>query len=415
MRRRSWAFGARLALAVVVLGACGSSSSNGLTSNDASVPPWIAPSAGDLAAFSYLTDTIPATITVDGARGLAVIDTGDPWVLLDPTTFPAAASLSQSGGTVPSIALAGTSTNDPWVYGSTTGDVDIDPTFAIEANVGCTVLCGLVASFNYRDVTLTLGSATTPSGLEASTTLGFMLLGGDGTSMFPASRIVVTVSLEGKDYSMILDTGATDVTVSAAAFAALTADGRTQISGGVDTTSGMSTSSLTRAATVAVGGVVVDGVVIAHDPSFDTNQLSQLSSDVGYTIDGSLGGTFLHDFYVTVDYAKEQLTLARYQDLSFILDQGELIGITLGVVSGTGVYEVTAVSGDAATKKVSVNDVVTAIDGTDLASVSSLQVAALIYGKVGSTKQVTFGKAAKLANMTVPILVDETLPLPSAG
>jgi C-terminal processing protease CtpA/Prc len=177
----------------------------------------------------------------------------------------------------------------------------------------------------------------------------------------------------------------------------------------------MSTSSLTRAATVAVGGVVVDGVVIAHDPSFDTNQLSQLSSDVGYTIDGSLGGTFLHDFYVTVDYAKEQLTLARYQDLSFILDQGELIGITLGVVSGTGVYEVTAVSGDAATKKVSVNDVVTAIDGTDLASVSSLQVAALIYGKVGSTKQVTFGKAAKLANMTVPILVDETLPLPSAG
>jgi hypothetical protein len=224
----------------------------------------------------------------------------------------------------------------------------------------------------------------------------------------------VTVSLEGKDYSMILDTGATDVTVSAAAFAALTADGRTQISGGVDTTSGMSTSSLTRAATVAVGGVVVDGVVIAHDPSFDTNQLTQLSSDVGQTIDGSLGGTFLHDFYVTIDYPSHELTLARYADLSFILDQGELIGITLGI-STTGAYEVTAVSGDAATKKVSVSDVVTAIDGTDLASVSSLQVAALLYGKVGSTKQVTFGKASKLAKMTVPILVDETLPLPSAG
>jgi len=396
----------------MLLGACGSSATTSTPKDGGASRS--APSEADLKAFSYLTNTIPATITVDGASALAVIDTGDPWVLLDPVTFPAAASLGQSGGTVTSISLAGTSTSDPWVYGETSGDIAIDPTFAIEANVGCTVLCGFVASFNYRDVSLALGSAATPSGLEAPTTLPFKLLGGEGNSAFPASRIVVTVSLEGTDYSMIVDTGATDVTVSAAAFAALTADGRTQISGGVDTTSGMSTSSLTRAATVAVGSVSAAGVVIAHDTSFDMN-LAQVSTDVGHTIDGSLGGTFLHNFYVTVDYAGQQLSLARYQDVSFILDQGEHIGITLGVEPDGTSFAVTSVSGDAATKGVAVNDFVTAIDGTELASISELQVAALIYGKVGSTKAVTFGAAAKLAHMTVPILVDETLPLPSGA
>ena len=56
---------------------------------------------------------------------------------------------------------------------------------------------------------------------------------------------------------------------------------------------------------------------------------------------------------------------------------------------------------------------VTAIAGQDLASRSPFEAAALLFGPVGQTKLVTFGTAATLSNMSVPILVDETLPLPA--
>jgi hypothetical protein len=229
--------------------------------------------------------------------------------------------------------------------------------------------------------------------------------------VYPASRVVVTVSVEGKDYAMIVDTGATDVTLSAAAYSALTADGRVQISGDVETTTGSSTSSLTRAAKVTVGGVEVDDLVVAHDTSFD-DHLASVSMDAGKTIDGSLGGTFLRDFYVTVDYPNRTLGFARYTDTSFLLDQAELIGITLGI-DETNDYVVNGATGDAAKKGVTVGDVILAIDGTTLTAVSEIQVEALLYGKVGSTRLVKFGTAATLSNMTVPILVDETLPLPT--
>jgi C-terminal processing protease CtpA/Prc len=162
---------------------------------------------------------------------------------------------------------------------------------------------------------------------------------------------------------------------------------------------------------VTVGGVEVDRVVVAHDTSFDAH-LASVSMDAGKTIDGSLGGTFLRDFYVTVDYPKHTLGLARYTDTSFLLDQAELIGITLGIDEAND-YVVNAATGDAAKKGVTVGDVILAIDGTTLSSVSEIQVEALLYGKVGSTRLVKFGTAATLSKMTVPILVDETLPLPT--
>jgi hypothetical protein len=365
----------------------------------------------DLVAMSHLTNAIPTTITVGSATGLALIDTGDPWALLDPARFPSVASLGTTGGTIPSVVIAGETVSNPYVYSSTLGDLSEDPTLQIYANVGGTVLDSFIPSLNYRDATFTLDGASTPTGLLAPTTLDFLLKGGDGTSNYPPSRIVVTVSVEGTDYAMIVDTGASDVTLSQRAFTALTSDGRVQIAAGVDTTSGMTSSSLTRAASVAIGSVSVGSVVIAHDTSFDMN-LASVSMDAGETIDGSLGGTFLHDFYVTIDYANEKLTLARYSDLSFIIDQGEHIGITLGI-EGTNTYVVTAATGDAAKKGATVGDVLVAIDGTGLASIGELQVAALLYGAVGSTRLVKFGAATTLANMSVPILVEESLPLPA--
>lgn len=368
----------------------------------------------DAVAFSRLTNAMPVDITVGAATGWAIVDTGNPWVLLDPTTFPAAASLSaQTGGSLSSPLVISSSTlNGVYAFGSNAGDDPVESMFQIDGNVGCTVLCGLVPSLNYRDVTFTLGGTAAPSGLMAPVSVPFSLEGGGTESgvVLPKSRIVVDVSIEGTTHSMILDTGASSVTVSQSVYATLTADGRTQISGGQSTTtSGMSATELTRVSSIVLGGAEVDGVVVAHDASFDMN-LAAVSSDVGHTIEGSLGGTFLHDFYVTIDYAQQTLTFARYTDVSFALDFAQRIGITLGI-EPDGSYGVASATGDAASKGVQTGDFITGIDGQVLTSLDELQVSTLLFGPVGSTRLVTFGQAATLAGMKVPILVEENLPL----
>ena len=297
-------------------------------------------------------------------------------------------------------------------------------TFNLDANVGCTVVCGFSPSFNYRDVELTLAASgqapPTPSNIEAAVVVPFSFEGGglEGGLTVPKSRIVVPVTIEGVKYTMILDTGASDVTVSAAAYSALVADGRTQISGGTtQTASGSSTSAITRAASMVVGAsggptVEVTGVIVAHDSSFDSN-LESVSTDVGETIDGSLGGTFLHDFFVTVDYTSQTISFARYTDTSFNLDAAEHIGLTLGT-DAAGDYGVASVSGSAVALGIEEGDIIVRIENEELSTLTTLEIATLPFGAVGSTRAVTFGAAANNANMTIDVPVDETLPLPSA-
>ncbi len=372
--------------------------------------PTATPATADVQAFSRLTNLIPTNAVVGGSSGWVYVDTGNPWALLDPTTFPSAAA---NGGTLPSIAMGGVTASNPFAYGSATGDITGDSTFNVYGNVGCTVVCGFTPSFNFRDATLTLGNVSPPSGLEPAVVTSFSLEGGgtEGGVAVPRSRIVVNVSVEGKSYAMIVDTGASEVTLSEAAFSALTSDGRVQLSSGsAETTSGTSSVSLTRAASVVLGGVDVDSVVVAHDSSFDQN-LAAVSTDVGQTIDGSLGGTFLHDFYVTVDYSAETISLARYEDTSFALDPGEHLGLDLEI-DESGNYFVAQATGDAATKGVRAGDAILSIDGQTLSSLTTLEASVLLFGAVGASKVVAFGAAENVAFSSVAILVDETLPLP---
>jgi len=366
-------------------------------------------------AFSYITNVIPVQVTYGGTTATGFVDTGNPFIELDPTVFTSAASLSSNGQDVPSLVVGGSTTvTNAYVIPTNEGLSSPDPAFPLAANLGCAGICGFVATFNYRDVVFGLGSTagTPPSDLAAETVLPFSFEGGsvdDGITV-PRSRIVVTVSLEGNNYEMILDSGASTVALSAAAYNTLTADGRAQVSGGsVETTSGVSTSMLSRAKSITVGGVEVDSVVVTYDPSFASTQLAAISTDVGRTIDGSLGGTYLHDFYVTVDYAASQVHLARYQDLSFAVDPAEQIGLSLEASDGG--YAVAAVSAAAAAQGVSVNDVVTAINGVQIADLAAAQIAVLEHGAVGASKQVVFGSAATLAGQTVSMVVEEQLPL----
>jgi hypothetical protein len=368
----------------------------------------------DILAFTRVTNLLTVPVDVEGTTALLFVDTGSPIVLLSPTSFPDAPAI----GSVSALTVESDNVTNVQVVTSSIAPASPDPSVPLGGVLGCTVFCTSVMSFNYRDAIFTIGSPTPPSGLQPETVLGFSFKGGGtdqvgGTPVtIPRSRVVVSVDIEGTAHKMILDSGATAVTVNQALFAEITQDGRAQISGGSATsTLGMSTTTLTRTKTLGVAGAQAERVVVAYDSSFDTN-LSAVSADAGETIEGSLGGTFLENFYVTVDYPNRQVHFAPYTDTSFILDPGATFGFSLALSGST--YSVAEVfSGtSAATKGVLVGDVIVAIDGQTLASLTLSEVAVLAGGKVGSTKSVRFGAAEALADRTVSFTMTDLLPLP---
>jgi Aspartyl protease len=379
------------------------------SSNSSPVAPVPVPQA-EVVAFAHITNLTPVEVSVGSGMGWGIVDTGDPIVELDPAVFPSASSDAKLGA----IEVGTLTVHDVQVLASAEGLTSPDPALPLVANIGCGALCGRVASFNYRDVTFALGTdvPSAPSGLLQESILDFSFEGGK-EGQVPRSRVVVTVSIEGTDHTMMLDTGATYITLDQSAFSAITDDGRKQLPGGmVETTEGESPISLTRVKTVAIGSASVSGVVAAHSAGFDTI-LENISGDAGETIEGSLGGTFLNHFYVTIDYPNKKLHLAAYEDHSFAIDPAENIGFDLGVFAGGGFgVGVVFAGSSAAAKGVQVGDAVVAIDGKALASLSASEAALLCFGAVGSTKMVQFGAGAGVANETVALQVDEFLPLP---
>src|SRR3984957_6223546 len=253
-------------LALLVLAGCSGSSSPSGTEDGGALPP-----AAAITAFTRVTKILLVPVDVAGTTGLLGIDTGDPFVLLSPTTFPSAPAV----GTVATLSVESDDLTDVPVITSSESPSSPDPAITLGGLLGCTVICKTVVSFNYRDSMFTIGSSASPSGLESDMRLPFALKGGGmeqsgGVPVTePPSRVVVSVDIEGTMHTMIVDTGASSVTVNQAVCSALTADGRVQLSGGtVDTTSGKSSASFTRAKTISVGGVQASGVVVAHDTDF---------------------------------------------------------------------------------------------------------------------------------------------------
>jgi hypothetical protein len=160
-----------------------------------------------------------------------------------------------------------------------------------------------------------------------------------------------------------------------------------------------------------VGGVELDDVVVAQADAFDA-KLQSLSTDAGETIDGSLGGTFLHAFYVTIDYAGSKVHFAPYNDPSWAIDPAHSIGAQIGLDADRN-FAVIAVTPAASAQGIAIGDLVTAIDGKSLSADLAFQALASVYGAVGDSKTVTFGQAASaaVATKTLTLVVEEWLPL----
>jgi len=365
-------------------------------------------------AFAHSLSVIPVQVTVGDATGYVTVDTGDPLSILDGTYFDAVSAPAYTAGDDASLDLGATTIPHAFVINSWITNVSsglFDFTFG---NLGCSVTCAYAASFDYQNVDVALhehmDQVTPPAGVGADQTVHFSLDGGHAMGL-PVSRVIVPVTLDGVTYRMMVDTGATSVTVSAAAFTTLTSDGRTTAPNPTTTTSGTDDGKITRAHAVVVGGIEVDGPVVQHDSNFD-KILANISADVGYTVDGSLGGTYLRNFFVTVDYPNSVLHLAPYDDTHWALDAGHRVGFTVAAPTVDG-YAVTSVWGNAAAQGIKVGDNVIGIGGRDVfAFYNVLELQASLLGAVGTTRRIQLGNAATHdEDADLEVKIEERLPL----
>jgi hypothetical protein len=346
-----------------------------------------------------------------------LVDTGAPFTLVDPAPF---------GDTLPQQ----TKVNVDIGLGALT--IDHVPALQVTTStmngldlggiLGGDVLRQFSTQFDYRDQTLRLGDGAQPSDVEQpGATLAFKLQGGgrvpvDLTSSidFPATRIPVTVTLDGVDHPFVLDSGASEVTVRSAVFSALVADGRAQLGGfPIATAAGATTATVTRARAITVAG---EAVATPPVMSIGDSLIETLSSEVGHPVDGLLGGSFLREFLVTIDYPRGELHLQRYATRAHVVDEFQRVGIAIGAGTAAHRFAVSAVyaGSDAQAKSISVGDELVAVDGQALDGLDIVAADRLLDGAPGAQHQLSLGATAQttLANTTVTVRVDDLVPVP---
>jgi hypothetical protein len=260
-------------------------------------------------------------------------------------------------------------------------------------------------------------------GGNSAVTLGTDSMGNPITSPavnIPATRIVVPVGIDGFTHTCIVDSGATQLSLRSTVYDSLTADGRAQLPGGIEimTISGPSLAAVTRAKTITVGtATVATPPVMSIMTSTPDELLNNISKELNTTIDCLLGGSFLRNFLVTIDYPGTTLHLEPYLTPP-IPDEFRRVGFTIGLDATATHFVVASVypNTDAASMGVAVNDEVVSIDGTSLAAVQYVDAAdQLLDGTVGTSKMVTFGTTKSAANTgkTLTLQVDDLIPNPA--
>ncbi len=426
---------------------CGSSGSSdtgpGLTTMGMLGKPSVALIAGNLI---FVSASMNAMDEDPGSFGM-LIDSGSPVVLIDPSLF----------GTTPPTTTAKISTTvslglldankqpvviidnapvlqvsnammDALGFGGILGG-DVMRQFSVQLDYAAPMMqgfcLGCTASTDRTDVQLPgdVVPFTLKGGGNSPVTLGTDSQGNAINSPvvgIPPTRIPVTVTIDGTDHPCIVDTGATEVSLRSTVFDQLVSDGRAQLVSGIAimTIAGASNASLTRAKTMTVGDSTVDDVPVMTIMSTVPDQLLDgISSELGKPIDCLLGGSYLRNFLVTIDYPNGQLDLQPYLTPP-IPDEFRRVGITIGLDATGSNFVVSSVypNSDAAAKGIKVNDEIVAIDGTRLANVGYVAAAdQLLDGTPGTSKTLTFGPKTtdpSLANAMVSVLVDDLIPNP---
>jgi len=419
-------------LAALSMASCGGGDSKYAVTGTLGIPSSTVVGANLIFAEASLNGSLAQP---DGEFGV-LIDSGSPVVLLDPSHFgqpgPATANdvkvnvdlgFVKDGSTIvtikgiPALALSAAMMDEIGFGGILGGNVMRD--FSIQLDYAAPTMEGFC-----------LGCVSGPRDDVASpgTAVPFTLRGGgtgpvplasnvQPTVTIPPTRIPVTVDIEGVQHPFILDTGASEVSVRTSVFADMTSDGRPTLTGfPITTVTGDSGASVARAKALTVGGGMVAEVAVMTIPGDELlDGISQELDRSGKTqIDGLLGGSFLRNFLVTIDYPKGQLHLQRYNTPTF-QDEFKRVAIELGGTPagsrhsyGVGVvYPGT----DAEQKGIRVNNEVWSIDGVSLDGMDAIQADALLNGTPGTTKTLAISNSDSAATpVNVQVLVEDLIP-----
>jgi hypothetical protein len=371
-----------------------------------------------------------AEVSIDAQpQSFLLVDTGSPVTLVDPTMYPAIAfpatpevkvSISFGGFTVDDVpALQTTALGDrgnsnvPEIVGG-----NLMQQFPVQLDYS---VRDPNRAFRIGASNMSAMGVEEPGGEVAFTLTGggreIVDMASSATNDVPATRIPITVDIEGTSHPFLLDTGASEVTVRASVYAALTADGRAQLSGlPIGTAAGAKQATVTRARTITVAGqTVVDAPVM----TIGDQLIDGLQGELGRPMDGLLGGSFLREFLVTIDYPQGKLQLQRYVPPAAIKDEFKRVGIELGTGSGAHAYAVAVVypGSDAEAKGINMGDVLVSVDGQDLDNLDPISADESLDGAVGTTKQITLADAANasIANGTIEVRVDDLIPVPQVS
>ncbi len=354
----------------------------------------------------------------DAEPQLLGVDTGAPETVLDPHVF-ADQGVKSGVGTI-GLGFGGLTFDDVPYWGLE---------FCAPGQCGSQDVVGLVgggllkdfeASFDYRAPSLTLGTPELPAGLQTADSIDFSLEGGGASQVgsdktdVPPTRIVLTATVEGKELTLVLDAGASLVVLDSTVFASLTADGRPTADAEAATESGIQDSKVARSRSIKLGKSEVTGAPIFSAPA---GLLDDLAGEVGHSVDGLLGGTFLREFLVSVDYPNSVVELRRYDSRDHIHDQYIRVALAIGPVDDSadtsyGVTQIFPDSDVSADPDSACFGLVTSVDGTKLAGLGVEAADTLLRGAAGESRTLEIESMCSAATFTKTFVVKDVLALP---
>jgi hypothetical protein len=348
-----------------------------------------------------------------GPTRSAAVDTGAPVTLLDPNAF---AGVSAGHGQVAVLQLGAVTLHHLAVEGlspcgmmACSGDV-------LDGLVGGNVLSSFRPSFDYQGGRFSLS----PLAPDAETVLPFSLEGGGLGRLagetevirFEPTRIAVVAMIEGGAHPLVVDSGASLTVIRPALFQALAADGRGRQVVSPLTVMGIAPGEALRLRSISLGGAEVNGA-----PALQVGDalLDALSAEVGHNVDGLVGGTFLREFMVMVDYGSRRIRLHRYPTPDPLADEFRRVGLTLAA-DASGQFYVQGVfpSSDASRRLGACfeNARVLAISGQSPDGLSIDAADRLLRGMVGDPRELRAVSACDGSTLTITLTVEDLLPLP---